>query len=131
MNIKLYNLTQLKRRDLPLSEYQDIINARMRGVISTFKDSDGGIYYDEIDYLRYKSGRKKGRTLLGNFLLTVPAAAQILVHAAFDAPASFSGMAADFKNLPEYHDYYSSRVISRVLPVKDEKGCPVLLIYYI
>ena len=131
MNIKLDNLTQLKRGDLPLSEYQDIINARMRGVISTFKDSDGTIYYDDLDYLRYKSGRKKGRTLLGNFLLTVPAAAQILVHAASDDPASFSGLAADFKNLPEYHDYYSSRVISRVLPVKDEKGCPLLLIYYI
>ena len=129
--MKLFNLTPLKRGELPLSKYQDIINARMRGVISTFKDSDGVIYYDQYDYLRYKSGQKKGRTLLGNFLLTVPAEAQLLVHAALDDPVSFSGTAADFKNLPEYHDYYSSRVLVRVLPIKTaSNGQPVLLIYY-
>ena len=131
--MKLVNLTQLKRGDLPLSEYQDIINARIRGVISTFKDSDGVIYYDLFDYLRYKSGQKKGKTLLGNFLLTVPGEVQLIINSTFgfgDYPC-FAGSASDFKNLPEYHDYYSSRILAKVLPVKGENCQPVLLIYYI
>lgn len=129
--MKLDNLTQLKRGDLPLSEYQDIINARMRGVISTFKDSDGVIYYDELDYLRYKSGRKKRKTLLGNFLLTVPAESSIIIVPALEDAPDFKGIASDFKNLPEYHDYYSSRIVNSILPVKGENDQPVLLIYYI
>lgn len=129
--MKFYNLTQLKRGALPLSEYQDIINARMRGVISTFKNSDGTIYYDELDYIRYKSGRKKGRTLLNNFLLTVPAESWLIIIPALEDAPDFTGIASDFKNLPEYHDYYASRVLNRVLPVKGENGQPVLLIYYI
>lgn len=129
--MKIGNLTPLKRGDLPLSEYQDIINARMRGVISTFKDSDGTIYYDKIDYLRYKLGRKKGRTLLGKFLLTVPAGGYLIISTCDSEPPEFSGPAGTFKSLPEYHDYYSSRVLSQALPIKTEDGQPVLLIYYI
>lgn len=131
--IKYANLKQLKRGELPLSEYQDIINARMRGVISTFKDSSGVIYYDEFDYLRYKSGQKKGRTLLGDILLTVPADVQLIIDSAlgFGEDPCFNGSASDFKNLPEYHDYYSSRVLAKVLPVKGENCQPLLLIYYI
>lgn len=125
------NLTPLKRGKLPLSEYQDIINARMRGVISTFKNLDGAIYYDELDYLRYKSGRKKGRILLGTFLLTVPAESLLIIVSALEDAPDFTGIASDFKNLPEYHDYYSSRVVNRILPVKGENDQPVLLIYYI
>lgn len=129
--MEINNLTPLKRGDLPLSEYQDIINARMRGVISTFKDSDGVIYYDQCDYIRYKSGRKKGRTLLGKFLLTVPAESRIIITPALEDAPDFTGISSDFKNLPEYHDYYASRVLNRVLPVKRENDQPVLLIYYI
>lgn len=129
--IKFNNLQPLKRGELPLSEYQDIINARMRGVISTFKNSDGAIYYDEFDYLRYKSGKKKGRILLGNLLLTVPAESLLIIVPSLEHAPDFTGIASDFKNLPEYHDYYSSRVLSRALPIKKEDGQPGLLIYYI
>ena len=102
--IKYANLKQLKRGELPLSEYQDIINARMRGVISTFKDSSG-----------------------------VPADVQLIIDSAlgFGEDPCFNGSASDFKNLPEYHDYYSSRVLAKVLPVKGENCQPLLLIYYI
>lgn len=129
--MELCNLTQLKRGDLPLSEYQDIINARMRGVISTFKSSDGVIYYDRSDYIRYKLGGKKGRTLLNDLLRTVPAGGYLIISTSDSESPEFSGPAGTFKSLPEYHDYYSSRVLSRALPIKMEDGQPALLIYYI